>query len=326
MIKEDGKNVCEGTDIDYDEAFSLSVDTMDKALASSPSIIRRLTEHLMTSRGKFIRAAAVLTCALNKNDLIHENAVKFASAIEILHLATLVHDDVIDDADTRRGISTLQKRFGKGKAVICGDYLLCIAMKLAHDVHNKQDYLDMNMPDYMTRVCLGELYEQLNSGNMNLSVLQYLRIISGKTAALFEASFYAGAVLSGCDREDYIKYKKMGRYLGMIFQLIDDCMDFEATESVAKKPVLSDFENNVVTLPLIHAFSKNKGLKESAERREANRKDIYDAVSITGGISFTRMIAKKYYNKYIKTLESLDMTDYKRNGLMSVLNKAYRVF
>lgn len=326
MTNVDVKNEGDIAYITFNSALSLVKDEVDRALATSPVIIRGYTKHLMASRGKFIRAISLLTCAQNKEDLIHTNAVKFAAAIEILHLATLVHDDVIDDADIRRGISTLQIKYGKRTAVICGDYLLCIALKLAADVPNKQDYLNLDMPDYMTKVCFGELNQHINNGNFNLSVYRYLKIISGKTAALFEASFYAGAILSGSEQFEIRKYKRLGRYIGMIFQLIDDCMDFEATENIAQKPVQSDFEQSVVTLPLIHAFENILSFKEKARKNEVTRIEIDDAVSKTGGLIYTRMIAKKYYNKFLKIIDELDITENKKHGLISILDKAFRVF
>lgn len=326
MTNSNVKNDSELSYIAFDKALSLVKDEVDRVLSTSPFIIRGYTKHLMASKGKFIRANSLLTCAQNKDDLIHVNAVKFASAIEILHLATLVHDDVIDDADIRRGIPTLQKRYGKRTAVICGDYLLCIALKLAADVPNKQEYLNLNMPDYMTRVCFGELKQHINNGNFDLSVFRYLKIISGKTAALFEASFYAGAVISESDPSEVMKYKKLGRHVGMIFQLIDDCMDFEATVNIAQKPVQSDFEQNVITLPLIHAFANMLGLKEKAKKHEVSRKDIDEAVTKTDGILYTRMVAKKYYNKFVKTVDELEITEDKKRRLIAILDKAFRVF
>lgn len=316
----------EPNDISLDSALSLVKEEVDRALSSSPFIVRVYTKHLTAARGKFIRAISLLTCALNKEDLIHANAVKLAAAIEILHLATLVHDDVIDDADIRRGLPTLQKKYGKRTAVICGDYLLCVALRLASEVPNKQDYLQLNIPDYMTKVCFGELNQHINNGNFDLSVYRYLKIISGKTAALFEASYLAGAILSGCDTSELKKYKRLGRYIGMIFQLIDDCMDFEATENIAKKPVQSDFEQNVVTLPLIHAFANILGFKEKAKNHEVSRGEIDDAVKKTDGITYTRMVAKKYYNKFVKIVDELETTDDKKNRLISILDKAFRVF
>jgi heptaprenyl diphosphate synthase len=311
---------------DLISALSLAQEEVDKALAASPAIVRTYTSHLASTKGKFIRAVSLLNCAVNKDGLIDIDAVKLAAAVEILHLATLVHDDVIDDADIRRGLPTLQKMFGKRTAVICGDYLFCAALRMAASIGNKKDYLEIDIPDYVGRVCAGELNQHINNGNYDLSVYKYLKIISGKTAALFEASFYAGAVMSGCRREDIKHYKKMGRCLGMLFQLIDDCMDFEATESVAQKPVQSDFEKDVVTLPIIKTFQKHSELKERAARNELTGEELGRAVLEAGGVSFTRLVAKKYYSKYIRLLDKLDITEGKRKNLTDILNKAFRVF
>jgi heptaprenyl diphosphate synthase len=310
----------------FDEAFALAKEEVDRTLSASPYIIRRFTRHLAGSKGKFIRAMSLLTCAMNGEDRIKPDAVKLAAAIEVLHLATLVHDDVIDDADIRRGIPTLNKNYGNRIAVICGDYLLCASLKLASSVSNRRDYLELDMPDYMTRVCTGELNEQLNNGNFGLSVYQYFKIIEGKTAALFEAAFNAGAYMAGCDSEESNLYKRMGRHLGMIFQLIDDCMDFEADQNVAMKPVQSDFAKNVITLPIIHSFRKIIGLKDRAAKREVTQKELNAAVLESEGLSYTRSIAKKYYDKYLTILGRLQVTEVKRSSLEAILNKAYRVF
>ncbi len=312
--------------IDLKSALLLAQEEVDRALLSSPAVVRAYTKHLGATKGKFIRAVSLLTCALNRDGLVDVNAAKLAAAIEILHLATLVHDDVIDDADIRRGTPTLQKKYGKRTAVICGDYLLSSALRLAASTQNKRDYLELDMPDYVGRVCTGELSQHINNGNYNLSTYQYLKIISGKTAALFEASFFAGALLSGCERDQMKLYKKMGRCLGMIFQLIDDCMDFEAAESVAQKPVQSDFEKDVVTLPMIKAFQRDEGLRDRAAKHELTRGELNQAVIRTEGLSFTRLVAKKYYYKYISLLDRLCIAEDKKKSLTDILNKAFRVF
>ena len=310
----------------YEIAFKQMKNEVKRILSTSPHIIREYTEHLAETSGKYIRGSALLICAEREDGTIHENGVKLAAAIEILHLATLVHDDVIDNADLRRGGITLQKKYGKRTAVICGDYLMCVALKLVASASNKEDYLDLEIPDYLNYICLGELNQHINNGNFDLTVYQYLKIIYGKTAALFEASFYAGAILSETDENVKKKYAKMGRYVGMIFQLTDDCMDFETTESVAKKPVQSDYEQDVITLPLIHAFRNFKHLRKKAEEEGITRKEVNEGVRKAGGLNYTRAIAKKYYNKYQITLDELAITEDKRARLISILDKAYRVF
>lgn len=307
----------------YEEALERVKTEVDRTLSSSPKVIRTYTEHLTLSRGKFIRAISLLACAENKEGQIHPNAVQFAAAVELLHLATLVHDDVIDNAKTRRGVVTLQKKFGKKTAVICGDYLLCVALQHASSIPNKKDYLDFDVPDFMSKVCLGEIKQNMNNGNVNLSVYEYLKIISGKTAALFEASFYAGAILCKDAENEVKQYIRLGRYIGMIFQLTDDCIDFEATPEAAKKPVQSDFEQGVVTLPLIYAFQKRTDFKEKAKISEISRDEINAAVAETGGLSFTRMISKKYYNKALSIIEKLNVSPEKKQRLTAILDKVY---
>jgi heptaprenyl diphosphate synthase len=311
--------------IKYDEAIELVKAEINHILSKSPLIIREYTKHLMASQGKFIRAISVIISAEDKEGNVSPNAIKIAAAIEILHLATLVHDDIIDNADLRRGEVTLQKKFGKRTAVICGDYLLSVSLRLAASVSNLDEYLKLNLPDYVGKVCLGELNQHINNTNINLSLYQYLKIISGKTAALFEASFYSGAIFTGINGAEAKRYRQLGYNIGMIFQLTDDCIDFENTVETANKPVQSDYEQGVITLPLIHALKQLGGIKEKAEKSGLTRKEINEAVAKTGGLDFTRMVVKKYYNKSMRIINEIDVSDSKREKLISVLKKASRL-
>jgi heptaprenyl diphosphate synthase len=205
-----------------------------------------------------------------------------------------------------------------------------MAMKLAASASDKteseeyKDYMEMNIPDYMSKVCLGELNQHINNGNIDLTVLQYLRIIKGKTAALFEASFFTGAALAEKERRIIDKYAKLGHNIGMIFQLTDDCMDFEETEAAAKKPVQSDYEQNVITLPLIRAFERLPELKKKAKSNKLSRKEINAAVREAGGLEYTRQIARKYYDRSLELIRELDLAAEKENRLRAILDKAGR--
>ena len=242
-----------------------------------------------------------------------------------MHLASLVHDDIIDNADLRRGNVTLQKKYGKRTAVICGDYLLSVALRMAASCSNKREYLDLELHDYIGKVCLGELNQHINNNNINLSLYQYFKIISGKTAALFEASFLAGAMAEGLRGTELNRYRQLGYEIGMIFQLTDDCMDFENTRAEAEKPVQSDYEQGVITLPLIHAFAELGDLKDKASKTGITRQEINQAVAKTGGLSFTRLIVKKYYNKAIKLIDALEASESKKEKLTYILKKASRL-
>lgn len=309
----------------FDEAMDLVRVLIDNTLTKSPHIIRDYTKHLTGAYGKFIRAFSVLMCAEDKKGLIHPNAIQVAAAIEIIHLATLVHDDVIDNADIRRGIPTIQKKYGRKTAVICGDYLLCQSLVILNSIENKSEYIQLDIPDYMSKVCLGELNQHINNYNINLTISKYLKIIAGKTAALFEASFYGGAFLSECTEKDRLQLKRLGSHIGMIFQLTDDCMDFEKTVEVAAKPVQSDYEQGVITLPLIHALKNIPALKEKGMNEGLTREEINDAVNKTDGLGFTKLLVKKYYGKSVKIIDNLDINQEKRQKLISLLNKASRI-
>ena len=311
--------------IKFDEAIGLVRKEMDQTLSRSPIIIREYTKHLLASQGKFIRAYSVISAAEDKQGLISTNAIKLAAAIETMHLASLVHDDIIDDADLRRGNITLQKKYGRRTAVICGDYLLSIALSMAASCENKKDYLELSLHDYVGRVCLGELNQHINNGNLNLSIYQYFKIISGKTAALFEASFLAGAIFSGASKAEINRYRQLGFEIGMIFQLTDDCMDFEITRELAEKPVQSDYEQGVITLPLIHAFQQLGDFKTKAEKNVVTRKEINEAVAKTGGLTFTKLVVNRYYIKAMKLINELDASASKKDRLTEILKKSTRI-
>lgn len=319
MIKETVK-------ISYQEGYSQVKAEVDRILSTSPFVIREYTGHLALTTGKLVRTKALLIAAMDESDMIHPDAVKMAASIELIHLATLVHDDIIDNAEIRRGELSLQRKYGKRTAVICGDYLLAVAMRQAAETKEIDSYVKRDIPDYLSRVCLGELSQHIHNGNFSLSPYRYLKIIAGKTAALFEGAFHGGALLAYDDDKIVKQYARLGKYIGMVFQLTDDCMDFEATEQTAKKPVKSDFDQNVVTLPLIYALRKVKGLKKEAEAGLLTREKIDKAVEDSGGIEHTRKIAMKYYKKSLKIIDSLVLSDNKREKLLDIVNAAYRVF
>lgn len=309
--------------VSFQEGIILVKELVEKTLSTSPKIIRNYTKHLAASSGKYIRGLSLLICAQDKDQMVSKDAIQVGAAIEILHLATLVHDDVIDNASLRRGMITLQKKAGQKTAIICGDYLFCLALKLVANISNFEKYLKLDIPDYMGRVCLGELNQHINNYNLDLTVFEYMKIISGKTAALFEASFYSGCIFCKEEREDMNKYRRLGQYIGMIFQLTDDCIDFEKTEDIAKKPVQSDFEQGVITLPLIHAFEKLEGFKKLAKTKGISREEINEAVKKSGGLNYTKMTSKKYYNKSMKLIKELNSSQEKKEQLIWILNTAY---
>lgn len=326
MIEATTKKTAPEPYADFDGALRAVEGRVERALTHAPGVIRGYTAHLAGARGKMIRASALLACAQGEDGSVPADAVCMAAGVELLHLATLVHDDVIDHADVRRGLPTLQRKFGGRAAVICGDYLLTLALRTASAVSDREKYLrmELRMPDYIGRICMGELLQQANNRNFGLSVYGYLRIIGGKTAALFEASYFAGALLAADDEKTIRRYARLGRNLGMIFQLTDDCIDFEADESVAKKPVQSDYEQGVVTLPLIRTIEQDPSLKTRVAHETLSREELNARVRASGGLDDTRKLSKRYYDRAVKLIESMGLPEEKRRRLTGILDQAYR--
>ena len=287
---------------------------LEAVLSSSPLIIRTYTKHLAKAQGKYIRAISVLSAAIRDDESIDSDAIKFAASIELLHLATLVHDDVMDNADSRRGISTLHKEYGHKTAIICGDYLLAVALNLLNDVEDKKAYIDYSISNYMAEVALGELTQHINNGNYNIKVADYLKIVRGKTAALFEASFVAGAMSMKETAINLEPYKKFGHNVGMIFQFIDDCIDFEVDEKSAKKPTQTDFEQGVFTLPLIKSMER-AGKKFLA----LTRLEVNNLVKEYNGVAYTRDKAMSYYKESLELIPLITVNPLKQEALNNIL-------
>ena len=308
----------------YDDTLRLVSDEITGRLSGAPPVFNDLTSYLAETAGKHIRAQSVLACAQREDGLVSSDAVKTAAAIELVHLATLVHDDVIDNAKTRRGTMALHKKFGVKSAVLCGDYLLCLALRLASELtprEERKNLVDQTLPDYLISVLDGEMRQDSNSRNYALTEREYFQIIRGKTASLFEASFYAGFLHSDDSENLKETYQSAGQNIGLIFQLADDCADYETTERLARKPVLSDYKNGVVTLPLIYALRENKELADAIAggiRPQGLRKYVV----ASGGIKYTREKISELYRLTYAALSNLPVILEKKNRLIKLLNKA----
>jgi heptaprenyl diphosphate synthase len=256
--------------------------------------------------------------------------VDAAAAVELFHLATLVHDDIIDNTPLRRGIASAQSRFGSKSAVIVGDYLLCLAassaMKSAEasDDSEQRDVMSalrLYLPSF-TKICEGEFAQWVNEGNFDMAFNRYIRIISGKTAELFRLSAIAGAMAGNRGNERL--YGRLGWYIGMIFQIVDDCKDFEFSESDAKKPVRQDLPQGVVTLPLIMGMAKEPRLAMIVKdmiSSDENAETIAGAVRDAKGVVMAREIASRYAEKANAVINRISEGQ-KARLLTEILNKA----
>lgn len=292
--------------IEFDASLPLVTARMDEALLQSDELITDIMRHLAASNGKNFRSRLLLAASVDAEGYVPRDAVTAAAALEILHLATLVHDDVIDDAATRRGKASIQHRFGKKSAVICGDYLFCKCFLLTAGISERYQDKFTDIAKMMSKICMGELRQYRHNGDTALSLREYLRIIAGKTSALFAMALYAGAILGGSDEKEARLLGQLGYYIGIIFQLEDDCMDYASNLATVGKNVQHDLAEGVVTLPLIFAMAKKPEIRSEIKDfhlSPAEYRAVIDEVCHLGGVEMTLQIADRYYGKARRLLE-----------------------
>lgn len=294
--------------IELDAVISL----MENNVKCKDKKIENSIKELIYSGGKMLRPAFVII-ASNFGNYDAEKARSLAAVIEMLHMATLVHDDVIDDAKTRRGQETVQSRYGKDYAVYIGDFLFCICFKiLASSATLQSIKVDSNA---MSRICLGEI-DQLNSRfDSKLSVKNYLNRISGKTAELFSLSLYTGAAESGCSDTLSKQLWKIGHNIGMAFQIIDDILDYVGNDDSIRKPAASDLKQGIFTLPFIYAARKDKNtFKYYLEKESFSDEDVKNIILLVNkhkGVVSAKELADKYTKKAFKLIDNLPENPYK---------------
>ncbi|MGL5068046.1 MAG: polyprenyl synthetase family protein [Sarcina sp.] len=276
-------------------------------------IIEKSILELLESGGKMLRPAFVVI-ASNFGEYNKERTVALSAVVEMFHMATLVHDDVIDEAMLRRGKETVQAKYGKNYAVYIGDYLFCLCFKILGTTSSIERGIELDTK-VMTDICLGEV-EQLNSRyDRNVSVKNYLKRISGKTAKLFSLSLYIGAAESNCDKKLCRLFWEIGHNIGMAFQIIDDILDYSSDSEVTGKDCSNDLKDGVYTLPLLIADKKNiKELSDILDEKkytDADVTEIMHYVKKSGSVEEAKNLALKYTQKAFKNINKLPDSEYK---------------
>ena len=303
------------------------IDLMDQNAYCKDKIIENSIKDLIHTSGKMLRPGFSIIASKFGNYEAERTRV-MASVLEFFHMATLVHDDVIDEAKLRRGRETVQSKYGKNYAVYIGDYLFCICFKLlaqTASLHSIQ--MDSKA---MSRICLGEV-EQLNSRfDQAATVKDYLKRISGKTAQLFALSLYLGAAESECSRRMSQLFWNIGYNVGMAFQIMDDILDYTSQDEVLGKESNHDVKEGVYTLPLIYALEKKpKELTELLSKESYTNEDIEQVKKLVlqyDGVEKARVLAKKYTAKAFKLIDQLPDNEYRtmlREIVALMLDRAY---
>jgi heptaprenyl diphosphate synthase len=306
----------------YSESLAAVRALMTRTLRRTDPVLAPIMTHLAQENGKNFRASLLLAAAADPAGLVAPEAIAAAAALEILHLATLVHDDIIDDAPTRRGQPSVQSRFGKQAAVLGGDYLFCVSFTMIAALAARYPEKLSDFARATTLVCVGELRQQQHIGDTELTPFGYLRTIAGKTAALFALALYSGGILGGDSEKEARLLGRIGLNIGMLFQLADDCLDYETTEATFRKSVRHDLNEGVVTLPLILTFAINPDLKALMRGKVLDRSDmelLADAVCHGGGIDQAWKVARRYYQKARQHLAEVGNRT-KRNRLEEILD------
>lgn len=282
-------------------------EVIKNSIKSSESYIEEQLLPMIEPGGKMLRPAFLLLSA-KFGEYDEEKLFKLAAAIEMLHMATLIHDDIIDDSFLRRGEETIQSKYGKDYAVFLGDYLLSRCIILLSD---KREYKNIdNIANKLTLLCLGEIKQYYLRYKTNITLRNYLKIISGKTAALFSLSFNIGASEAKCDDKLINNLTKIGYYIGMAFQIIDDILDYTGDGKILGKNIKADLKQGFYTLPLIFALNDDKSSKISniisnAPITDKNVSEIVRLVTNSNGINKSRKLAKRYTEKAFKYIDKL---------------------
>ena len=271
-----------------------------------------IIEHVLSTPGKQLRPTITIAVSKLWNNETDEKIIMMATAVELLHIATLVHDDTIDFADTRRGRSTASKVWGPHVAVLVGDYLFATSAEYVCKTESIK--IIKQFASTIADLANGELIEIENSWNPYLSIDSYLDIIYKKTASLFSTCTMSGAILGQAKEKDVQKLYEFGKNLGLGFQIFDDILDFEGAKNTLGKPTGSDLKNGILTLPSILAREKNKNIKQEIitffKNKSNDKSEILDnlleMVSSSGSIEESKKIGEDYINKALENLSSIN--------------------
>ncbi|HDU8495185.1 TPA: octaprenyl diphosphate synthase [Morganella morganii] len=288
---------------------------IQKQLTSDVSLINQLGYYIISGGGKRIRPMiAVLTGRALGYD--GDKHIQVAALIEFIHTATLLHDDVVDESDMRRGKQTANEVFGNAASVLVGDFIYTRSFQMMTDLDSMR-VLKL-MSEATNVIAEGEVLQLMNCNDPDISEADYMQVIYSKTARLFEAASQSAAILAGATPEQEKALQDYGRFLGTAFQLIDDVLDYDADNATLGKNTGDDLDEGKPTLPLLHAMH-NGNAEESALIRQAieqgNRRHLLEQVLATmkrcGSLAYTYARAEEEADKAIAALSALPDSQYK---------------
>jgi octaprenyl-diphosphate synthase len=319
MVTENAVKTLES--IDFEEIKKLTVkesEAVDKLivneLSSDVLLINQMGHYIISSGGKRLRPMLLLLVAKALGN-INDSHLILAAVIEFIHTATLLHDDVVDESDLRRGKNTANAVWGNAASVLVGDYLYSSAFEMMVRTNNMRVMEILSKTT--TAIAEGEVLQLLNCNNPDTTKEKYLEVIARKTAILFSAATRLGAVISKSDKEVEDALAIYGQQLGVAFQLIDDALDYKATTEELGKNLGDDLAEGKPTLPLIYAISQGSEKEANViidAIRQGSREafsEVYKIVLSTKAIEYTEQCANEAVEKAIDALSCLEESEYK---------------
>ncbi len=289
-------------------------------LYSDVSLVENIGNYIVEGGGKRLRPVSVLLVVKALESDAAES-VKLATVIEFIHTATLLHDDVVDESDRRRGRDTANERWGNSPAVLVGDFLYSRAFQLMVQLGNPG--IMSVLADTTNTIAEGEVQQLINAGDPETTEQNYLEVVRKKTAVLFAAATECAAILSGATSAQQTSLAAYGNHLGMAFQLQDDVLDYTGDSDALGKNIGDDLAEGKATLPLIYTIANGSAEHSQLVRRSISEKDtsliqqVVFAVQESGGLTYTKQKAEEEVemakaqlillpdNSYTKTLRDL---------------------
>ncbi len=293
-----------------------------KNLSSRVELIPTVGEYVLRSGGKRLRPILLLLVS-KLSGYTGDHQIRLASVVEFIHTATLLHDDVVDNAELRRGLKSANAVWGNEASVLIGDFLYSKSFSIAVSC-NKLKLLEV-LSDATTDMARGMVFELIKTNDIETTEEDYLQIIVDKTAVLIAASCQIGGIVGDVSAEQEKALRDFGMNLGIAFQLMDDSMDYISNEEDFGKTIGTDLQEGKVTLPLIKAVrectaEEKESIKQLLGQESMGETDLkmaLDVINKYGGIQYTDSMAKSYIDKAIDNLASFDDSEVKK-GLISL--------
>jgi heptaprenyl diphosphate synthase len=270
------------------------------AVVTSDAYLTEIASHLIVAGGKRLRPMVAVAAAQVTGAPASDGAVQGGIACELVHLGSLYHDDVMDEAETRRGVETVNAKWGNLQAILAGDFLLSRASEIAASLGTEVAAL---LARCIGRLCEGQIEELRHTYDVSRSEDSYLASIEGKTASLYETAARIGGIVAGVDRDVVEALTDFGNAYGMVFQIVDDILDITATDAELGKPAGHDMVEGVYTLPVLRTLSSS--LPEASRLRDllgkpldaADRESVLDIVRTNHGVAAAKDAAGTWVTK-----------------------------